>query len=364
MSQANAKDHDADDGCQMETVMAVMPHGLVVYAPGGRILRINPAAEALLGLAGGAADVSAEDGLSMLTIDGKPIAPEQRPAARAWRGETVQDEVLILEGPPPHGRRWVSISAVPMRGSDGQVERVLATLVKATLLQRAQEQRDILLRTVAHDLRTPLSALLLHAQMLQRSLEPSDRNAKRVDTIIANGERLAIMTEDLVEMIRLENGQFQLARKPIDVQAFIKSLVDRLAATLAMDRVRVSCEPHLPLLSADPQRLERVLVNLLSNALRYSDAASEVLLHVARSDGFVTISVSDRGIGIARSDLPRVFERFYRTRDNNRQEGLGLGLAITAMLVRAHGGQIEVESELGKGSVFRVTLPNQPGAAG
>jgi signal transduction histidine kinase len=366
MSQADPESQ-AGEWREMEMVTAVMSSGLVVYAPGGKILRINPAAEPLLGLDSGAGDISVEDrlrGLGMLTLDGKPIAGDQCPTARAWRGETVEDEVLILEGPAPHGRRWVSMSAVPMRGADGQVERVVATFVKVTSLQQVQEQRDVLLRTVSHDLRTPLSVLLLHAQMLRRSLEPDDRNARRVDTIIANGQRLATMTQDLVEMIRLESGAIRVVRKPIEIPSFLKELVERMAATLAVDRVRVSCEPDLPRLAADPERLERVLVALLSNALKYSNAASEVLLHAARSYGTVTISVTDHGVGIARDDLARVFEPFYRTKDKNRQEGLGLGLTIAALVVRAHGGKIEVESEVGKGTVFRVMLPSEPGVAG
>jgi signal transduction histidine kinase len=222
-------------------------------------------------------------------------------------------------------------------------------------LQRVQEQRDDLVRTISHDLRTPLSVLLLQAQMLQRSLAPDDRNAKRVDTIISNGLRLDTMIRDLVEVVRLENGQIQLARKPIELPAFITGIVKRLAENLAVARVRLSFEPDLPPLPADPVRLEHVLVNLLSNALRYSD--SEVLVHTARSNGFVSITVTDHGVGIARNELPRIFKRFYRTPDNRRQEGLGLGLTIAELVVSAHGGRIEVESELGQGSSFRVVLP-------
>jgi two-component system phosphate regulon sensor histidine kinase PhoR len=210
---------------------------------------------------------------------------------------------------------------------------------------------------VSHDLRTPLSALLLQAQMLQRALQPEDRHAKRVATIIANGERLATMIRDLVEVVRLEAGQFQLAWKPIQVHSFISELSERLAQTLPTERLRLSCEPHLPSVPADPDRLERMLVHLLSNALKYSDASAEVGVHTCGSDGFVAIAVTDHGVGISRQELPRVFERRSRSQSHGRQESLGLGLYITSLLVRAHGGRIEVESELGKGSVFRIHLP-------
>jgi signal transduction histidine kinase len=350
----------AADLRQMDEVIAAMPAGLVLYASDGKIQSINPAAEKLFGLPSAQADVPIEErlrGLRVLTTSGKPIAPEQQPTARALRGETVSDEVLTLDGPPPRGRRSVSASAVPLRGADGKVEAVVATFVEVTRLQQVQEQRDDLVHIVSHDLRTPLSALLLQAQMLQRSLTPGDRNAKRVDTIIANGQRLDTMIRDLVDMARLENGQVKLARKPIAVQAFMTALVERMAGTLPTQRLRLSFEPSLPPLPADPDRLERVLVNLLGNALKYSDAPAEVLVHSSCAGGFVAIAVTDRGVGIPRQELPHVFERCCRGNNSGRQDSLGLGLYITALLVRAHGGRIEVESELGKGSVFRVFLP-------
>ena len=297
------------------------------------------------------------DGPSVLNTDGKPVAREQQPTARALRGEAVFHEVLILDGPPPQGRRSLSVSAIPIKGPDDKVNAVVATFVDVTRLHHMQEQRDDLLRTVSHDLRTPLSALLLQAQMLQRTLEPGDRNAKRVDTIVANGERLATMIRDLVDTVRLESSQFQLARKPIEVPSFITGLVERLAGILATQRLRLSFEPRLPSLPADPQRLECVLVHLLSNALKYSDAPAEVLVHASCADGFVAIAVTDHGIGIPRHELPHLFQRCKRSNDDRRQQGLGLGLYVTALLVRAHGGRIEVESEPGKGSVFRVHLP-------
>jgi signal transduction histidine kinase len=335
-----------------------MAGGLVVHGRDGKILRINPAAERLLGIDHPESpDAKPLRNMRMLSLDGHPIAPEQGPVARALAGEAVQHEVLVLDGSPPNGRRCVSASAIPIRGTDGQVECVVASYAEVARLQQAVEQRDDLVRTISHDLRTPLSVLLLQAQMLQRTLAPEDRNAKRVDTIIANGLRLDNMIRDLVEMVRLENGQIHLARRPVALTGFISGLRERLAAAMPEDRVRFSCEPNLPAVLADPIRLEHMLVNLISNALKYSDPPSEVLVHGDRRDEFATITVTDRGVGIPRNELSNVFKRFYHTKDNRRQDGLGLGLTVTALLVAAHGGTINVESELGKGSAFCVSLP-------
>ena len=129
----------AADLRQMDAVIAAMPAGLVLYAPDGKIQRINPAAEKLFGLPTAQDDVPTEErlrGLRVLSTNGKPIASEQQPFARALRGEAVSDEVLTLDGPPPHGRRSVSASAVPLRGADGKVEAVVATFVEITRLQQ------------------------------------------------------------------------------------------------------------------------------------------------------------------------------------------------------------------------------------
>jgi len=113
----------------------------------------------------------------------------------------------------------------------------------------------------------------------------------------------------------------------------------------------------LPAASADPPRLERILVNLITNALKYSPAESEAVLSAAMVDGQVQVTVADHGPGIAQDELDRVFERFYRSPTATRKEGLGLGLYITRLLVEAHGGSIRVESEVGRGSAFHVLLP-------
>jgi signal transduction histidine kinase len=122
-------------------------------------------------------------------------------------------------------------------------------------------------------------------------------------------------------------------------------------------RVDIDVPAGLPDVAADTDRLERILTNLLTNALRYSFPETRVLVKARRTDKGVVISVTDKGVGIAPADLPRVFERFYRVKDAGKPEGLGLGLYITKMLIEAHGGRIWVESELGKGSTFYFTLP-------
>jgi len=165
------------------------------------------------------------------------------------------------------------------------------------------------------------------------------------------------MILDLVDSARLEANQLRMEPASVDLRSFVLDLQGRLAGALAMDRVRVQIPEGLPQVSADPNRLERILTNLLSNALKYSEPETEVFVGAERQDGMVRVWVSDSGVGIAEEDIPQLFQRFYRAKSGRKAEGLGLGLYITRMLVEAHGGKIWVESDLGKGSTFSFTLP-------
>ncbi|MBI3979419.1 MAG: GAF domain-containing protein [Chloroflexi bacterium] len=230
--------------------------------------------------------------------------------------------------------------------------------LRAEAEHRAEEMAEFL-HLIAHDVRQPLTIVRGQAQLLRRALDRGNQQHARssAETIDVATRRLEAMVGDLVDSARLEMGQFQFHREQIEVTAFISDLIPRLAAALDVDRVRaVMTTPVVA--CADPNRLERILGNLLSNALKYSDPATEVTVTVEERAGEALVTVADRGAGIAPADLPRLFERGFRAEHAaSRAEGLGLGLYITRLLVEAHGGHIWVESELGQGSTFRFTLP-------
>jgi signal transduction histidine kinase len=171
--------------------------------------------------------------------------------------------------------------------------------------------------------------------------------------------RIDAMLQDLVKVVALESGQVMLERVPVALPSLLDHLRETLAATLPMERVELRLPADLPPLLADPGRFERVLVNLISNALKYSDGP--VTVDAAGQDGSVVVSVRDHGPGIAPDDLPRLFTKYFRAPGAREQrEGLGLGLYISRLLVEAHGGRIWAESTPGAGSTFRVAIPVAP----
>ncbi len=261
---------------------------------------------------------------------------------------------------------WVEVN-LRLATLGGQ-PRILAIVRDIGERKRLQEQREDILRAVSHDLRNPLAAVLAQAELLERQLQHAGAGPQTVQlagAIITAAQRMNTMIQELVDATRLESGPPALSRRPIHLLSFAADLKQRLAPTLDMRRVRAEAPPDLPPVLADPDRLERIFTNLLSNALKYSTPGTEVTVSFAPRDGEVVSSVTDRGPGIAADELPRLFERYYRTRAaRERPEGLGLGLYITRRLVEAHGGRIWAESQPGVGSTFSFSLPVAGAGAG
>ena len=298
------------------------------------------------------------------TAEGRPFPAEESPPARALRGEVVQNVIMVLHR--PDGRAlWALVSAAPVRTPDGALLGAVAVFHDVTALRELEEQREDILRAISHDLRNPLSAVLGRAQLLGRRLESAglDRERLDVEAIATSARRMNAMIQDLVEAARLESGQLRLNLQAVDLRPFIFELLRRLEPAMETGRIRVQVPERLPPVYADPDRLERILSNLLSNALKYSPPSTEVTVVGQQRAGEIVTSVSDRGPGIPPEDIPRLFQRYGRTAAGRaRPDGLGLGLYIVRKLVEAHGGRIWVESQVGVGSTFSFSLPVAEGA--
>jgi PAS domain S-box-containing protein len=356
-----ATEREALARAELEAAFEAVPEGIVAYDPSGRIERMNAAAERLLRYEPGQLEESLHARWSRLrpqTVEGKPLALEENPIVRALRGERVAGVVLSVESEP--GKRlWVSMSAAAMRADDGRIRGAIASLTDIGTIQRLQSQREDLLRAVSHDLRNPLQITLLQAERLQRLLAGTALEKERVaaERIAQASKNMGVMIRDLVEAARMENGRLALQLAPVRLGALLERLLAHSAGALDVARVSLDVPADLPAVLADVARLERVLVNLVGNALKYSPEGTPVRVTAGAADGKLVVSVADRGVGIAAEDLPRVFERFYRGQRTAKADGLGLGLYIVQLLVDAHGGRVWAESTPGEGSTFSFTLP-------
>lgn len=345
---------------ELNTVLESIADGLVVFGPEGRVVRMNQSATILLPYDRDAlsrAVAEHEPMERMTSVDGSSISPQRTSIRRALNGETVRGEMIRMHH-ADGSERWVSTSAAPIRAGSGGALGAVVILTDVTHLQEMRRRMEDLLRMLSHDLRTPLGTVLLQAQMLERRPTP-ESISRRAHAIATSAGRMNAMIQDLVDLARLETGRIKLNIKPIDVCPFVLDLKERLAGTFPTQRLRVLVPETLPAFRADPDRLERIMTNLISNALKYSPEDREVLIQAEDRDGGVALTVRDFGSGIPPEDLSRIFERYYRSHRAERGavEGLGLGLYITRQLVEAHGATIKAESEPGQGSSFTILFP-------
>jgi len=347
---------------EMDATISAIADGIIIYGPDGAMVRMNAAAREVLGMTDATAALPSQEHMAPYTMEtaaGMCVAAEDFPPVRALRGETVRGRVLAVT--PDRGeRRWLSVSAAPVRNPDGELLGAVATFADITPLRELQQRQEELLQLVSHDLRIPLTIILGHVELLEANLRERTLDgevALHTGTITRNAHRMNTMIQDLVDMARLEGRQFSLALASVPLQDYLPDLLHRLADILPVARVAMAIPPDLPPVRADYARLERIILNLLTNAFKYSDRESPVWISARREGGEIAVTIRDRGLGIAPDDLPHLFDRFYRARGERRAEGIGLGLYITKLLVEAHGGRIGVESTPGRGSLFTFTLP-------
>jgi two-component system phosphate regulon sensor histidine kinase PhoR len=296
----------------------------------------------------------------------KAAEASSRPIAEVLPGwEAIASGIPIGDGGAPVSvtlpleldgvERWLSFVAV--RSSEGVVYAVRDLTSERAL----EEAKSEFVATVSHELRTPMAGIYGAAQtLLREDIEIDPRNRRALLEIIANqAVRLSEITEEVLIASRLELGELPIERERVDVGPLATETIEHMrsrlpdATTLALE-----IEPDLPPASADRDRLQQVLVNLLDNAVKYSPNGGRVLVTVSAPPNAVRLAVADRGLGIPSSERQRIFEKFYRL-DNHLSRaggGTGLGLYITRELVRRMGGTIAVESEPGRGSTFTVDL--------
>lgn len=227
----------------------------------------------------------------------------------------------------------------------------------ASSLEEQEQLRKRLTSDVAHELRTPLANASSHLEMFLEGIwEPTQ---ERLQGCYEELQRISAIVSDLEKLRQLEADNLNSAKEPVDLLLLAKSV--KTSFEPEMDKKHLACEIHgtSVLVTGDQARLRQVMSNLFSNAVKYSNTGGQITIQIRENKGFGIFSIEDHGIGIAKQEIPLIFERFYRT-DLSRSRktgGAGIGLTIVHAIVRAHGGTISVESEEGKGSRFTISLP-------
>jgi signal transduction histidine kinase len=325
--------------------------------------------------------------LPMAAILGMPdvvnVAPDQQPAVdtakmtellvKRWRlpptsplfAADHRDRPIVVElmREERGGRRIIRVARLPIHAGNGSAqESHVWTIRDITQQKLADEMRDQFVDTATHELRTPLANIKAYAETLALAdLIDVEQQKQFLNTINAEATRLARFVDDLLSVSSMEIGSLSLNKQVTDLGRLLNEVFGKIQAQ--MDEKQLAFDAVLPEKLPEPvldkDKISAVLVNLLGNAVKYTMPGGRVTLRVNVTDQDVEISVEDTGFGIAEHELPRVFDKFFRSNDARVQEqsGTGLGLALAQEVVRLHGGRITVESELNKGSTFHVTIP-------
>jgi signal transduction histidine kinase len=327
------------------------PIPVIVLAPGGRIEHVNRKFVALTGLS---LDDVANEERWFASASGDP--ERQADARRAWRQALRVAEAGAPPGAPPE--MVVDFPDRPSRTLELHAQRagdrIVLLMVDVTEVRAAMQAREAMIAEVSHDLKSPLSSILLRVEALLRS-QGDPKLVRQAQAIRQSASKMVQMIRDVLDTASLDAGRMQLELAPTDVGSVIESAVEALSPLAGQRSTSIVCDVEpLADVSCDADRLGRVLTNLIGNAVKYTEAGT-ITVRAERSAGGVLVTVADTGTGMAPEVLPRIFERYFTTASGG--EGTGLGLHIAKGIVEAHGGRIWAESEPGKGSTFFFTLP-------
>jgi len=347
---------------QLELILSTAADGIVAIDKDGRYFYVNEAAAKILGVPKGEILKKTFEQIpwKMTDLKGEPLQPEETAFMQVLQAQCgVYGIKLAIER--EDGERIIILTnAAPFYGASENFDGMVAVFSDVTEQHETQERIKVFHHTLAHDLRGPLTVIMGHAEILQNAIATGGvgpSHLQNLDEILNGAEKMNKMIEDLVDAARMEGGQFNLEKVVINLKSFVLDLLLRAEGILPPNRLEVQIPDDLPRVDADTDRLERIFQNLLSNALKFSPPESKVIIQAQRTRNEITVSVADKGKGIAPEDCSRLFRRYFQLRGEKTSAGVGLGLYISRLLVEAHGGRIWVVSKVGEGSTFRFTLP-------
>ncbi len=362
------------------SLLTEAPNPVVVSNPDGTINYINPAMEKLTGYS--SAEVVGIDPPHPWWPPDKHREYSDQIDKDKDKSELVTEKYFIKKNREPF---WVSIRVREIEGKNS-TKYILSNWVDITQLKMLEERisdlytkekkhreelqeeaqaRGLFINVLAHELRAPLTPIMASTGMLRDLLEPQNKEilSKLVSNIYSSTEKLALRLEELLDLARYDRGTFRLNLQLVNLPEFLNEVIQRFEPAIIKrgQHLTTRFDENLPSWKIDPSRLEQVLINLLSNASKFSGDGTEIILKAGIENNRLQIEVQDQGIGISPENQLRLFRPYHRVEQDRKQiPGLGLGLAVSKQIIEAHGGTIRVKSQPGKGSTFGFDIPLNP----
>ena len=332
---------------KLAAVLEQMTDGLLIIDERGAVQLINPAAERMFGVSAAAAI-------------GNSLAEALRhhQIVDLWQRsrKTGEGQVEAIE----ISTRSIFLQGVAIPLEEDLPDNTLLLFQDLTHVRHLETVRRDFISNISHELRTPLASLKALTETLQEGALEDPAAARRfVSRIETEVDSLALMVQELLELSRIESGKVPLHFTSASPVKLLANAADRLRLQAERSGLNweIEISENIPEVLADPPRLEQVIVNLLHNAIKFTPQGGQIVLKAEQYNDMVLFVIKDSGVGISKEDLPRIFERFYKTDKARAGGGTGLGLSISRHLVEAHGGRIWAESTEGKGSNFYFTIP-------
>jgi signal transduction histidine kinase len=246
---------------------------------------------------------------------------------------------------------------------NGEVVGRVSVVRDITDRKNAEEVKETFLSNITHELRTPLTSIEGYTGLLLSGKigELHEKHRKCLEVVAEDSDRLRTLIDNALDLMAVDAGRLDLDMSGVSIPMIVDQIISSLKIELENKGISLfrRMSPNLELVRGDSGKLFQLFSNLLVNAMKFTPDGGSIEISSKSSNGFATVEITDTGIGISSEDLPYVFDRFYQADSSrsNRFRGMGLGLAICREIAEAHGGEIEADSQVGKGSVFRVTLP-------
>jgi signal transduction histidine kinase/DNA-binding response OmpR family regulator len=321
---------------RLATTIESLGDGLLVCEPGSStIATANPRARELV--------AELEPGESVEAA-GSPLPPV----------DLALEREIVIE----HAGRVLAVTAAPLGSRSDGIVWTVRDVTERSRLERAKSE---FVATASHELRSPLTSIKGFVELLGRDADNlGDRQREFLEIILRSTDRLVELVNDLLDVARIEADRVEISRRPIDIGEAVREVAELMGPRIEQKEqtLGVHVSPALPLAMADPERIRQVVANLLTNAHLYTEPGGRIRVGVEADRAWVRIVVADSGIGMTETEREHVFDRFYRAkRSESAVRGTGLGLSIVRSLVELHDGEIEIESEPGRGSTFHVRIP-------
>jgi len=340
----------SEDRTRLATILDNMTDAVIMLDSDGNVLLANRAAEKLF-------DIKETENRSIIEVVRDHEVDELLKLCLKKAGiQTVQYESGM-------SKRYLRAIAIPI--IHNELTNVLLLLQDFTELRNLQTTRRELIGNISHEFRTPLAGIKAMVETLASgAIDDKEMFNDFLTRIESEVDRLTQLVAELTELSRVETGKAELKKEPVDLNQLVEEVIAQLSPQAERQKIVIIVKPaaDLPTVPADKGRVRQVIANLVHNAIKFTPAGGRITIATRALGESAAVDIADTGIGIPREELSRVFERFYKGDKARAGEGTGMGLAIAKHVVEAHGGNIRVESEEGRGSTFSFSLPLHSGS--